>query len=144
MLKRQGVVATWHDRRIVAGEALDHAIDGNLDAADVILLLLSPDFLASDYRDDVEVKRAMERHRAGLARVIPVVLRPCDWRNGTPFGDLLAAPRDGKPVTKWPNLDDAFLDITNAIRVAIESGKGRARLADAAVVGVDGPDIRAR
>ncbi|MGD0186969.1 MAG: toll/interleukin-1 receptor domain-containing protein [Roseiarcus sp.] len=123
MLKRQGVVETWHDRRIVAGAPFVQEIDANLDAADVILLLLSPDFLASDYCYDIEVKRAMERHIAGVARVIPVVLRPCDWQDGTPFRGLMAVPKDGKPVTKWPNLDDAFLDITKAIRSALETGK---------------------
>jgi hypothetical protein len=137
MLKRQGIVATWHDRRIVAGEPLDSSIDENLDAADVILLLLSPDFLASDYCYDKEVARAMQRHRAGLARVIPVILRPCDWRNGTPFGDLVAAPKDGKPVTKWPDLDDAFMDITNAISAAIKLDQKRAPSIGAAAAVVD-------
>ena len=124
MLKRQGVIETWHDRRIIAGDPLDHEIDANLETADVILLLLSPDFLASNYCYDIEVKRAMERQRAGLVQVIPVILRPCDWQNGTPFSGLVAVPKDGKPVIKWPNLDDAFLDITKAVRRALEAHKG--------------------
>jgi TIR domain len=124
MLKKQGVIETWHDRRIIAGDPLDHEIEANLETADVILLLLSPDFLASDYCYDIEVKRAIERHQAGMARVIPVILRPCDWQNGTPFSGLTAAPKDGKPVVKWPNLDDAFLDIAKTLRRAIEASKG--------------------
>ena len=60
--------------------------------------------------------RALERHRSGAARVIPVIRRPCDWHQ-TLFGTLLASPTDGRPVTKFPDPDDAFLDITKAIRV---------------------------
>ena len=77
------------------------------------------DFLASDYCYDVEVKRAMERHDAGEARVIPVILRPVDWK-GAPFGKLQALPRDARPVTEWPNRDQAFLDIAQGIRAAAE------------------------
>src|SRR5437762_917707 len=77
MLKRQGFIETWHDRRISAGEILDHAVSENLESADIILLLVSPDFLASDYCYDREMMRAMERHEAGLSAVIPVILRPC-------------------------------------------------------------------
>lgn len=120
MLRRQGVIDVWHDRRIAAGDEFDHAISTELEKADVILLLVSPDFLASDYCYDVEVKRAMERHDAKLIRVIPVILRPCDW-HGAPFGKLLAAPKDGKPVTRWPDLDEAFLDVTQAIKEAVGS-----------------------
>jgi hypothetical protein len=117
MLKRQGVVDTWHDRRIVAGDEFAGRIGAELERADIILLLVSPDFLASDYCYDIEMTRAMERHEAGEARVIPVVLRPCDW-HGAPFGKLNAAPKDGKPVSTWPDLDEAFLDVVKAIKTA--------------------------
>jgi hypothetical protein len=56
-----------------------------------------------------EMVRATERHEAGLAKVIPVIVRPCDWKDA-PFGNLLAAPKDGKPITQWANVDEAFLD----------------------------------
>ena len=117
MLKRQKVLSTWHDRRIVAGDELNGKISDQLEAADIILLLVSPYFLASDYCYDVELKRAMERHEEGTARVIPVILDPCDWHS-TPFGKLLATPRDGKPISKHPNIHDAFLHVTDAIRTA--------------------------
>lgn len=117
MLKNQGVIETWHDRRITVGDEVDAAIDANLASADIILLLVSPDFLASKYCYSVEARAAMERHAAKTARVIPVILRPCEWRE-TPFGKLLAAPSDGRPVTKWPDIDEAFLDITQKIRAA--------------------------
>lgn len=119
MLKRQGVIETWHDRRIGAGEDLHNAIDGHINAADIILLLASPDFLASDYCYEREMARALERHEAGESIVIPVILRPCDW-HGAPFGRILATPPDGKPVTQWPDRDHAFLEVTRAIRGAAE------------------------
>jgi hypothetical protein len=128
-LQRQGVISSWHDRRITAGTELADAIDGHLDAADVILLLISPDFIASDYCYDREMKRAMERHRKGEARVIPVILRPCDWKD-LPFGTLLATPRDGRAITMWPNGDEAFLDVVTSIKRALnEMGRKREPLA---------------
>lgn len=96
------LITTWHDRRIAPGEDLHGQIDDHLNTADIVLLLVT-DFLASDYCYDVEMNRAMERHERGEARVIPVILRPCDW-HGAPFGRLLAVPPDGKPVVKHATL----------------------------------------
>jgi len=77
------------------------------------------DFIASDYCYEREMTRAMERHENGDARVIPVILRPCDWHD-LPFGRLLAAPQDGKPITKWSDTDEAFLDVERAIKAAVK------------------------
>ncbi len=118
MLKRQGLIESWHDRKILAGDEFDGRIDAQLEAADVVLLLVSPDFLASSYCYDVEVRRAMERHEEGSARVIAVILRPCEWKE-TPFSKLLVTPTDGRPVVKWPTLDDGFLDVVTKIRAAL-------------------------
>lgn len=117
MLKHQGVIETWHDRRIGAGENIDDAIDERIDSDEIILLLVSPDFIASHYCYNIEMKRAMERHRAGSAIVIPVILRPCDW-HPAPFGKLNATPPDGKAVTQWANIDEAFLHVAKAVRGA--------------------------
>ena len=119
VLKRQGAISTWHDRRILAGGEIDGEISEYLEAADIILLLVSPHFLASSYINDVELKRALERHEEKTAFVIPVILHPCDWHHA-PFGKLLACPKDGKPVSKHPNINDAFLDITQNIRRVID------------------------
>jgi hypothetical protein len=124
MLKRQGVIETWHDRRIGAGEDIDRAIDERINTDDIILLLVSADFLASDYCYDVEMTRGMERHKAGEATVIPVILRACDWHHA-PFGKLNAIPRDGKPVTLWPDADEAFLEVAKAIRQAASRVGGK-------------------
>jgi hypothetical protein len=118
-LRRQSLIDSWHDRRITAGEEFGAAIDGHIDTSDVILLLISPDFIASDYCYEREMKRALERHDRGEAKVIPVILRPCDWHD-LPFGKLLATPKDGRPVTKWPNIDDAFVDVVSAIKGALK------------------------
>lgn len=119
MLKRQRVIETWHDRRIGAGQEIDAAIDDHINSDEIILLLVSPDFIASDYCYNIEMARAMERHAAKEAIVIPVILRPCDWHHA-PFGKLLGTPQDGKPVTLWPNQDEAFLQVAKEVRKAAE------------------------
>jgi hypothetical protein len=118
MLKRQGFITTWHDRRITAGESFGDAISANLERADIVLLLVSPDFIASDYCYEKEMIRTLERHKEGTCTAIPVILRPCDWHDA-PFRGLLASPKDGKAITLWPNIDEAFLDVTRAIKSAL-------------------------
>lgn len=120
MLKRQGVIEAWHDREITAGTEWAGEIDQKMDSARVILLLISANFLASDYCYDIELNRAMERHHAGEAQVMPIVLKPVDW-SGAPFGKLQALPKNAKPVTTWDNRDEAFLNIAQGIRKAIAS-----------------------
>ncbi len=120
ILKRQGKIRPWHDRQITGGQEWAGEIDDNLDAADVILLLVSPTFVASDYFWDKELKRALERHEAGEARVIPIILRPVDWTDA-PFAKLQALPKNAKPVTTWANRDEAFLNIAEGLRAVIEA-----------------------
>lgn len=116
-LKRKGVIKTWHDRRIGAGNEFNHSISEHLERADIVLLLISPYFIASDYCFEVEMKRALERHESGQSIVIPVILHPCDWHD-MPFGKLLACPTDGKPISKFPNQHDGFLEVTKAVKNA--------------------------
>jgi tetratricopeptide (TPR) repeat protein len=118
-LQRQGVITGWHDRKIGAGSEWKGAIDQRINTARVILLLISPDFIASDYCYNIEMRQAMQRHEAGEAKVIPIYLRPCDWE-GTPFGKLQALPTDAKPVTRWKNRDEAFAIIAHGIRAMVE------------------------
>jgi tetratricopeptide (TPR) repeat protein len=122
-LRRQRIIESWYDRDISGGKQWDDEIKNHLDRASVILLLISPDFMNSDYCNDVEVAHAMERHNAGEARVIPVILRPVDWK-GASFSKLQALPTDVQPITSWDNLDEAFLDVTKGIRKAIEELSG--------------------
>ena len=118
-LRQQEVITEWHDRKIVAGTDWKQSIDAHLMTAAVILLLISPDFLASDYCYGVEMQKALARHAAGDVCIIPVILRPVDWQ-GTPFAHLQCVPTDAKPVTTWANRDEAFRHVATAIRTAIE------------------------
>jgi hypothetical protein len=118
LLARNGLILPWHDRCIGAGDEWANQIDEHLRTAQIILLLVSPDFLASNYCFDIEMKAALERHAKRQAIVIPIVLRPCDW-SGAPFARLEALPRDARAVTLWPNQDAAFAEIAKAIRETV-------------------------
>jgi hypothetical protein len=144
LLKNQGIISSWHDRKIIAGTEWAREIDAHLNTAQIILLLISADFLASSYCYDIEVKRAMERHSAGQARVIPIILRHCEWHS-TPFGKLQALPTDGKPVDSrnWYNKDEAFHNVTQGIRKVVEdlqALKTSAKARDGRPVGFPGTD----
>jgi TIR domain len=117
-LKQEGLISSWHDRKIGAGEEWEHEIDEHLNTAQIILLLVSPYFIDSKYCYSIEMKRAMERDKLGEVRAIPIVLRPTDWQN-TPLGKLQALPKDGKPITTWRNRDAAFLDVAKGIRKVV-------------------------
>jgi len=119
LLQRQGVITEWHDRQIEAGSDWAGEINAHLDSADIILMLVSDDFIASDYCYSVEMMRALERHERGEARVIPIILRPVDWESSL-LGELQALPRNAKPVVKWGNRDDAFKNIAQEIRKVIK------------------------
>lgn len=119
ILQRQGVISAWHDRNISGGEEWATEIDRHLATAKIILLLISSDFVASNYCYELEMTQALERHRAGEAVVIPVILRPVDW-GGAPFGQLQALPKNALAVTTWPNQDEAFADVARGIRRVAE------------------------
>lgn len=120
VVKRRGAIDVWTDCKIGAGDEFDSSILRELDRANIVLLLVSPDFLASDYCYNVEMDRAMKRHHDGTTRVIPVILRPCLWRDA-PLAKLLVVPRNGDPITIWPNRDEAFLDVVQQIKKVLES-----------------------
>src|SRR5713101_5489467 len=113
-LQRQGLIELWHDRDISAGSEWEQEKSELLNTAQIILFLISPAFMDSDYGCGVEMKRALERHERGEAIVIPVLLRPVYWQ-GTPFDRLQVLPSDERPVTKWNNRDEAFVNITKGI-----------------------------
>jgi hypothetical protein len=117
-IEREGKVRLWHDRMIPPGNEWRTAIDDHLESADIILLLISPDFLASKYCAEIEGARAIARHDAKEARVVPILLRPSDWHT-TPFARLQALPEDGKPVTTWGDRDSAFLNVAKGLRTLL-------------------------
>jgi hypothetical protein len=124
MLKRNGLIEIWHDRLIVPGTDWNNEIHDQLEAAEVFVLLVSPDFLNSDYCVGVEMKRALERHQDGTARVIPVIVRPCSWAD-SPLAKIEALPKDAQPVTRWTDRDEALLDVATGIKTALELRRPR-------------------
>jgi len=120
-LQREGLIDVWYDRDISAGAEWAREIDKHLSSAQIILLLVSPDFMNSDYCYGVELARAIERDVNDEARVIPIILRSAYWQGL--LGKFQALPKDGKPVKSryWRNMDEAFSDITEGIRKAINT-----------------------
>jgi len=120
ILTREGVISSWHDGEILPGDGWDNQIQDHLKTADIVLLLISVDFIASDYCNDIEVQTALQRHEAGALCVIPIILRPVDWTRA-PFSKLQVLPTNSKPVTSWPDRDEAFLDVELGIRKVAET-----------------------
>ncbi len=118
-LRRRGKIRPWDKSKIEAGENRQRQIEERLEAADLILLLLSPAFLASDFCYDVVADRALRRQASGEALVVPVIIRPCDWQN-SPFVDLDPLPRNGDAISLWQNADQAWLDVVNDLRATIQ------------------------
>jgi hypothetical protein len=118
-LQRQDFLNIWHDREIMPGKERALEIDKHLSTAQIVLLLASQYFMTSDYCYLDQMERALERHERGEARVIPVILRPFYWQR-TPFSKLQVLPTNAKPITNWPNRDEAFFDVAEGIRKAIE------------------------
>ncbi|QBD77069.1 toll/interleukin-1 receptor domain-containing protein [Ktedonosporobacter rubrisoli] len=126
-LRRRKIVSIWHDRDISAGSDWEHNIDEHLLSAEIILLLISPEFMASDYCYSNEMVRAMKRYEKDEALVVPIILRPIDDWNSSPFGRLQAVPRNAKPITTFANRDEAFADVAKGIRKAIKESYGLPR-----------------
>lgn len=133
IMKRQGLLSTWHDRDIDAGQEWKSEIDAQLESADVILLLISPDLLNSDYCWNLEMMRAIERHDAGEARVVPIFLRHCDW-HGAPFAKLQGLPADAKPIMGFGNRDEAFTLVAKGLRTLIEKFQRKVTAAQVSAV----------
>ena len=121
-LKRQGLINDWHDRNISAGTEWAHEIDTHLNSAQLILLLISTDFMVSDYCYSIEMERALERHNAGEARVIPIILKPADWE-GAPFAKLQMLPKNAKAVTRWHPQAEGYDNITKGIKEVLKELK---------------------
>lgn len=126
LLVRQGILETWHDRNIEAGDDWKREIDANLEHADIVLLLVSSDFVASDYCYEKEMKRALERHDKKEARVVPIIVRDFNWKKA-PFASLQALPEGGLAVTKWPDRDSAWRNVAEGIEKLAEDIQKSAR-----------------
>lgn len=120
ILRRNGVINDWHDRKILPGHEWKGEIDKNLKSARIIILLISPDFLSSNYCYDLEASLAMEMHEAGNARVVPIILRATNGLELTKFGHLQALPTERKPLASWDDEDLAWADVVSGIRRVID------------------------
>ena len=119
MLKRSGKIQVWNDRKLIPGQEWDDEIKNELSAADIILLLVSADFNNSDYVWNTELASALKRHEEGTARVVPIILRKCEWKE-MPYAKLQALPTGAMPVTHFERADDAYTNIAKGIRGVVD------------------------
>jgi len=120
-LERRGVITPWTDKYLIPGDEFDSVIRRHLSNARLIALIVSPDFLASDYCFDVEMKEAVTRHEQGSVRIIPIIYRTCQWKTA-PFASLQVTPPGGKPVVLWNDIDEAWNHVATDIEAAAKSG----------------------
>jgi len=132
-LKRQNIISSWYDGNISPGSEWEPQIMDHLTSAQIILLLISADFIHSDFCYSIEMKQAIDRHNVGEARIIPILLRPTDWQ-GAPFDKLQMLPTGAKAVTKWRRRDDAFPDIVQGIRASIHDLTNTGKTANTSIV----------
>ena len=133
-LERQGQITIWSDTNLNAGVEWEKELHQHLESADIVLLLISPDFMASDYCYSTEMARAIARHNEGSAQVIPILLRATFWQNA-PFAKLQIIPTNAKPITSWPDRDDAFHDVTIQVNQVVSKLQTRR-----APIQVNGPN----
>jgi hypothetical protein len=118
LLKSENLLETWSFRDIDAGADWEREIDARLNDANVILLLISSEFIASRYCWQVELTRAMERADGGEAILIPILIKPCDWQSA-PFAKLQILPDGAKPVSSWRSHDHAWTTVVAGLRKRI-------------------------
>lgn len=114
-LRREGLISSWSDCELLPGEDWDIRIKRELQEAHIILLLVSSDYLATDYIWTVELEQALIRHEKGEVDVVPIILRPCMWESA-PFARLTALPHKGKPISNYREKDEAWTEICQQLR----------------------------
>lgn len=119
-LKRNELIELWTDQEIIPGNVWEEKLKLQLETADIIVFLLSPDFIASDYIHDVEITKAIERHESGEVIIIPVLIRTCDF-SSTPLTKFQALPKNATPIKKWADSDEAWMDVINGLKRTIAS-----------------------
>jgi hypothetical protein len=118
-LRRERMISQWYDGEIKAWEEWRGEIEAHLNSADVILLLISAAFAGSEFCYSMEMKRAMERHNAGEAVVVPILLHPCDW-HAAPFAKLQTLPGGGGAISEWVNVEKALYEVARGVREIVE------------------------
>lgn len=120
VLRRSGKIVTWHDREILAGAEWRYEIDIHLKTSEIVLLLISPDFIQSDYCYSIELQQALHMHRNNIAHIIPIIVRPVDWQE-TPLNELQVLPPDGRPIAAWRNRDEALQIVVQEIHKVVNT-----------------------
>lgn len=114
-LVRNEEIEIWHDRKILPSQDWSKEISEKLESSDIVICLISADFIASTYCYGKELSRSLELQEEGKLKCICIILKPCDWHD-LPLSKFQCIPEDGKPITKWSNQDSAWLDCTKKIK----------------------------
>jgi internalin A len=122
-MKRNGAIEVWHDEFIGAGKEWDQEIKQALHDTNIIVLLISSDFLASNYINNVEVKQAIEKYEKGEVKIVPVIVRSCHWQRDPVISKFQALPRPADPVKSWDDADEAWTNVVEALGDLVESMK---------------------
>jgi hypothetical protein len=120
LLEKNGIIESWHKKKLLPGDLLSKEVDQHFEKANIILSLISIEYLSQDYNFDIEIKRAMERHACGHVKLIPILLRPVDWQ-ATPFAKIKPLPNNGKPISLWSDKEEAFAEVAMGIRSIVEN-----------------------
>jgi len=119
-LKRKELIEVWTDKGITPGQEWDSQIKGNLETADIIIFLVSPDFIASDYIHDIEIEKAIEKYKRGENVIIPIVIRTCDF-GSLEIAKFQALPKGAKPVSTWADKDEVWSDVVNQLKLVVQN-----------------------
>lgn len=122
VLRRKGVINAWHKGRLMINDEVEVEIRRHLDAAQIICLMISPDYIADDELYERHVTRAMERRENEGVIVIPILVRQTsNWTgDDTPFGRLMPLPRNKIPMNQWKDLDEVSAEVAGEIRRTVE------------------------
>ena len=121
-LKRNKIIDIWHDRKIIPGQEWATEISENLKTSTIVLFLVSPSFLASEYCVSIEAQHAIQMHNQGSAILVPIIVRSCDWGD-TPFSKFQGLPKNATPIRNWTDEDTAWLDVVNGLKKLISDFK---------------------
>lgn len=119
-MKRIGMIEEWNDRKIIPGQQWNHEIKTKLEQSEIVIFLVSSDFMASDYIADVEVNNTLDKYRKGKVCIIPVIIRSCDF-SSLDISKFQALPKDAKPVKTWTDQDSAWTNVVEGIKSTIRS-----------------------
>jgi internalin A len=123
-LGRRDQIEIWHDRKLPPGTDVERETLTHLHQADIILLLISPDYMSDDFCQDIEAIRAIEMGVAGIAHVIAILVRSINWKDA-PFGWCQALPANGKFISLWSKRDEAYFNIIQDIKEVVREARDR-------------------